>query len=451
MKRFLTLLLAAAMVLSFAACGDNGTTIRNENEEDNVKKDPIAAQYLQDLAVKTADYPVLPAMPNESELDEAFSTIDYDKMGADAYEKAQEKIWEDWDARSNAYYDALKALRSKDFVFSDDLVLSSSKEPAAELLRESASVRTTECRLIGGKIILKGVVCVEVLYLSESGTICSAAAELPFSQIVEGVEDADENTSAEAMLCLTGAELRIGGESGDARTISAKLFLHAFVVLRQRLCLRCITDLYSTSCDLSAQMQTLELCGGVETVTQEQNVREQIETGVEVSAVLCAEVHFGSVSLVQEESTANVRCTAILRVLYLDEGGAPLMVERRTEVAARIAVPEGCTAAVRCVTAFEVSAAATANGIEVRFPALFTLECTRRCRCACLCALKAEPQQESGGRQPTLVLRAMGAEERLWDLAKAYRTTVAEILTANELSAEADAPGGEMLLIPCRR
>ena len=158
--------------------------------------------------------------------------------------------------------------------------------------------------------------------------ICSAAAELPFSQIVEGVEDADENTSAEAMLCLTGAELRIGGESGDARTISAKLFLHAFVVLRQRLCLRCITDLYSTSCDLSAQMQTLELCGGVETVTQEQNVREQIETGVEVSAVLCAEVHFGSVSLVQEESTANMRCTAILRVLYLDEGGAPLMVER---------------------------------------------------------------------------------------------------------------------------
>lgn len=41
MKRFLTLLLAAAMVLSFAACGDNGTMIRNEKEEDNVKKTPL--------------------------------------------------------------------------------------------------------------------------------------------------------------------------------------------------------------------------------------------------------------------------------------------------------------------------------------------------------------------------------------------------------------------------
>ena len=109
MKRFITLLLAAAMVLSLAACGEKGTTIgglSENDQEDTVKKDPIAAQYLQDLAVKTAAYPDLPAMPSEAELDEAFSTIDYDKMGAEAYEKAQEKIWEDWDARSTAYYDA---------------------------------------------------------------------------------------------------------------------------------------------------------------------------------------------------------------------------------------------------------------------------------------------------------------------------------------------------------
>ena len=116
MKRFITLLLAAAMVLSLAACGEKGTTIgglSENDQEDTVKKDPIGAQYLQDLAVKTAAYPDLPAMPSEAELDEAFSTIDYDKMGAEAYEKAQEKIWEDWDARSTAYYDALKALRSE--------------------------------------------------------------------------------------------------------------------------------------------------------------------------------------------------------------------------------------------------------------------------------------------------------------------------------------------------
>ena len=113
MKRFLTLLLSAAMVFSLAACGEKGTTTGHDSKEDTVEKDPAAAQYLQDLAVKTAEYPALPAMPSEAELEEAFAAIDYDKMGAEAYEKAQDKIWEDWDARSTAYYDALKALRSE--------------------------------------------------------------------------------------------------------------------------------------------------------------------------------------------------------------------------------------------------------------------------------------------------------------------------------------------------
>ncbi len=180
-------------------------------------------------------------------------------------------------------------------------------------------------------------------------------------------------------------------------------------------------------------------------------VREQIKTGVEVSAVLCTGITFGIVSLAQEENKANVRCTAILRVLYLDEGGALLMFERRIEAAARITAPEGCMALVRSVTAAcQVSATATADGIEVRFPAVFTLECTCRRRCTCLCTLKAKPREEGTGDRLSLVLRAKGAEERFWDLAKAYRTTVAEILAANELTAESDAPDGEMLLIPCR-
>ena len=52
---------------------------------------------------------------------------------------------------------------------------------------------------------------------------------------------------------------------------------------------------------------------------------------------------------------------------------------------------------------------------------------------------------------PALVLRAMKPGERLWDLAKAYRTTVTEILSANEMADESSACAGGMLLIPRRR
>lgn len=345
----------------------------------------------------------------------------------------------------------IQELHSKDFVFSDEFQLAGGKGNAAELLREYASVRVTECRLLGGKLIVKGVICENILYLSEDGTLCSEQAELPFSQIMDGCEDGDENTSVEVFLRLTGAELRIGGDSSESSAVSAKIFLHAFTVLRRRVRLHCITDLYSTSLELSAQMQTLELCGGVQIVTQEQSVREQMETGAEISSVLSASVSFSNTALVYEADAVLLRCTAMLHALYLDENGALLTVDRRSEISARTMVPNGSIVSIRDVTTCEVAAAAVAGGIEVRFPALFTMEVSEPCRCVCLYALEAERKYESTADAAPIVLRALHPGEQLWDLAKAYRTRVADILTANELTAEEDAPVGQLLLIPCSR
>ena len=52
--------------------------------------------------------------------------------------------------------------------------------------------------------------------------------------------------------------------------------------------------------------------------------------------------------------------------------------------------------------------------------------------------------------QPSIVLRVVGAGERLWDIAKAYGTTARDIMQANSLEEE-QAPEGKLLLIPRKR
>ena len=52
--------------------------------------------------------------------------------------------------------------------------------------------------------------------------------------------------------------------------------------------------------------------------------------------------------------------------------------------------------------------------------------------------------------QPSIVLRVVGAGERLWDIAKAYGTTSRDIVQANGLEEEL-APEGQLLLIPRKR
>ncbi|WP_312636476.1 DUF3794 domain-containing protein, partial [Oscillibacter sp.] len=80
---------------------------------------------------------------------------------------------------------ALTHIAEKDFTFSDELDLSPGREGAAEILSSRVSVCVTETKVVGSKLILKGIFTVCLLYRSLEGRCCSTSGELPFSQIME--------------------------------------------------------------------------------------------------------------------------------------------------------------------------------------------------------------------------------------------------------------------------
>lgn len=70
----------------------------------------------------------------------------------------------------------IRAIREKDFTFSDEVLLSGTKEPIQELLRTKCALRVTDCKSIGNKIVLKGVARLDAIYLDESGNLASMSA-----------------------------------------------------------------------------------------------------------------------------------------------------------------------------------------------------------------------------------------------------------------------------------
>lgn len=344
----------------------------------------------------------------------------------------------------------LRALREKEFTFSDEILLSGTREPVRDLLRSRCALRLTDCREVGNKLILKGLVCLEVLYLDAAGKLAQASSELPFSQLLDGLEEGAGDVTARAVLRLTGAEVRVGSESepDNDRAISLRLTVSAFAAVSERRTILCVTDLYSTDWELDAEMEELVLDSASGLFTREQSVRETIETGAEAQSILSAEVTFLTAALSGSGEQSELRAAADMRVLYLDENGAPLLAERRTEVLIKTELPP--FARLLGVNAGVVSAAVGAGGVELRFPVIFTLAVEEAPHCACLVSLRAEERGETQENAPSLVLRARRSGERLWDIAKQYRTTVSAILAANALSAEEDAAEG-LLLIPRRR
>lgn len=353
----------------------------------------------------------------------------------------------------NHEFSLIKALRQKDFVFSEEVALSGAKEPIKELLRMCSRVRVTDCKPISNKIILKGIVCLDGLYLSESGAISQLSSELPFSQIIDGAEDDGADVSADCTLYLTGAEYRIGSENApdDTRTVSIKLFLNAFAVLRQKRSVCCIADLYSTAYDLDTEMQNVQLVESPELMSREQNVRMTIETGNDVSNILSSSVSFGTAQMTQNADGSALSATAEVKVLYLDDNGVPYLAQRRNEVSLAADSKSISKISVRSVCAGDIAAAAVNHGIEVRFPVKFTFSAAASPCYPCLMTLAAQKCEERSESVPSLILKALTPNQKLWDLAKQYRTTVNDILSANELAEEAAAAVGQLLLIPRKR
>lgn len=113
MKKFLVLLLSLTFLLS--GCAQLTVSPGTNGPDDKLPASDSGegAKLLSEYVLAEGILPNLPAEPSEEDLYAAYEKLDYKKMGAEAYEKAQEELWNDFDARSEAYYDAVKALRGE--------------------------------------------------------------------------------------------------------------------------------------------------------------------------------------------------------------------------------------------------------------------------------------------------------------------------------------------------
>ena len=345
----------------------------------------------------------------------------------------------------------LNDIAEKDFTFTDEMVLSASREGAAELLSSRIRSAVTDTKVVGNKLIFKGMFHIGVLYRTGEGKCASGDAELPFSQIMEIAEGTEED-ACEVQMQPTGADIQISGDDPEGRQLSVTIYFHAATFLHREQEITLLEDLYSTSYNTSYDAAPLELTAFRETMTRRQTVREILEIGVVAETILSLSAECGAVSVGREGQSSILRTSVTVRALYLDEGGAALMAERSIEVSLHLELPEECAVTAEACCGEEPQGSIGDRGIEVRFPVDFSIQAESRCRRVCISAARLDdeaPKDTAGA--PSLVLRCLGREESAWDLAKKYHTTIAAILSANQLEAETDIPRDHLLLIPKKR
>ena len=339
----------------------------------------------------------------------------------------------------------LAAVQEKPFSFSDQVRLQAGGE-AARLMAARVQPVCTESKLIGAKLIFKGVVELDLLLQDPEGGLSTSHETLPFSQVLEA---AGAGEDADCRLQVEVTDFRCTLNDGRELELTLELLAQAQVRVRRPVAL--LQDLYSTGFLMETDSEVQLLCRMVDQSMRPQTVRELLETGELVRSVVDARLALGQVRQSREGEELVLGVDVWVTVLYLDENEQLQRVSRSIPVSCRLDCPEGGRCSCLCLCPGEVFAAPAAGGIEVRFTVEFHCLITAASPVPSVTAARlGEPRGGEEGQRPSVVLRLAAPGEGLWDIAKAYGTTMEQIQQANELE-EGVLPTGRMLLIPSAR
>ena len=341
----------------------------------------------------------------------------------------------------------ISAVQEKNFTFSEEVRVQSVSGEVPQLLAVRAQPQCSERKLIGSKLIFKGMVELDLLLQEAGGALAASRQTLPFSQIQEisgAGEESDCQVSVEVL------QVQCEPSIGDGATMEVDLELLAQTVVHSRRPVVLLQDLYSTQRQTEADMETQTLCRLGEQTVRAQPVRELLETAELARSVVDGRLALGQVVQSREGDQIVLTCDAWADVLYLDEDGQPRCVRRTIPVSCRLDCPSDFRCSCTCVPG-ELFAAPAAGGVEVRFTVEFQCRTTAGLSVPMVKSARLGEARTTGeGPRPSVVLRMAAPGEGVWELAKTYGTTKEEILQANELEGE-QLPPGKLLLIPSAR
>ena len=345
------------------------------------------------------------------------------------------------------------------FTIKEELVLPQSQPEMGEILMEQVRLTDQEIRPMEGKAMVRGNLCIRMLYMDEEGNLGSLAEKIPFSGYLEK-EGIDPKTNLTGNLTIEESRLTPGmDEDGEARVLHVDGAVGAQLAGTEMMEEEILLDAYAPKGTVSLQKEKITSPMTVAEGGNQFTIRERIYLHPEEMPMLRAEMAWGNVRLSEEKvSRDGVTSEGVLQMYLLyhcaDDGKPVCLLQRGIPFEQTMelkGVREGDRADV--TLALEELDFQMLSEREGELRATLTMEATvarpieAEVVTDALFAEETESQPKAGA-----VIYMVQKDDSLWKIAKCYRTTVADIVAINEIeNPELIYPGQKLLIIKRKR
>lgn len=334
----------------------------------------------------------------------------------------------------------MAAVSEKNITVSDIIEVMPGKGEIKEILRTDATVFTVDLKSINNKIITRGQIEVKISYLNVNDRIETVTAEIPFSQIID-IDGMDEDCTPDLKYSVSNisASPRTD-ENGEMKQISVDAEISVLARGYKNSEYLIATDGYSMiyKCELeSEKLEGETFFGSFNSSAADKGFIELSDT---LSSVIDVSAYATVIGVSRENDRINVNCAVNCNALITNSANEILNVSRRFETSAPIVADIACEK-IRIEPEAKITAVSYSissdNRLDIKFDVSvdslvfggFTENVITSVK------INESLKLERKNNAPLVIYYAKKGD-KIFNIAKAYRTSKRAIIDANSLSED---------------
>ena len=338
------------------------------------------------------------------------------------------------------------------FLVRESLELPSGQASVCDLLKADASVYETECKVMSGRVVIKGICGICVLYTDCAGCVRYSDFEMPFTEIVE-LECDESATCCDTDFCIKDISCRAEADSdGDVRIIVADVVVGVKINAYEKMELQYINDCYCPGkrMECNTEYKTVESVVAEGSITA--GIRDVIvpeRNSPKFSGIYSLIARPVVESAKTEEGRVCVEGKLVCYCLYVcGDEEVPIHSAMREIRFCENIDAEGCTPGCGCNVKAEVThknyALNSAGETEIKAGLCIDVLVTKELQLPVIdevAVTELAPDDRKG-----IVIYFVTSDESLWDVAKHYAVSAEAIKELNCLESEALTCGMKLLI-----
>lgn len=327
----------------------------------------------------------------------------------------------------------------------EDIVLDDTIPKIGEILRVSSNISNTDYKVSYNKILVKGDINIEMLYLEagDNNNVFTYKTKIPFTGMIE-FSNIAETSRFDIKYSLRNLEIVLG--ENNMITISAEVFADA--IMFEEKTVNYVTDFYSTNSNLKYDKSEVAVIKNKEVITKQVVLKDNIGTTEDKNKIVSYTVDTNHLTTKVTGSTLYVDGPLKFNVTFLNSDTGIIDAKSydmllNTTVALNKDVEDKNVDVGIMVTNKNV---VVQNGtVEANVTLDIIAEIENIDKITIIG--EVEEQELNGEEFESMYMYVVKKGDTLWDIAKKYKTTVDKIANTNNITDENKIDIGQKILI----